>query len=393
MKRAFLLLLLLLGATVPTFAQRYTVFPQFASGAGWSCEISLADQGLSPVSGIVTTFYDNTGTPLQVDSNLGSGSVFTINLSAGATQLIRITPGSSLLVGYVVLRYPSSLAPVTASEVFRYEQGGTVTAEVGVAQQTADNNFSFPVEVNSSAGVVTAVAFANPTFDSATALPQTLILDLINTDGSILKTVKVPLAIGQHISAYLNEPTLFPGLDNFTGSLSVSSPFGVGVLALRQNKQAFGGISTDTGPIMGPFAVTGPAVTEIEPNNNAAQAQLLSGTSLITGTIGSPSDVDWFKFTGRQGDIVTIICDTQGLNSYLDSVVLLFASDGTTVIATNDQNGLYYQNDSFIQTALPADGTYFIAVTDYYGNGSVNYPYRLHFRLSSSGSVSAPFSP
>ena len=146
---------------------------------------------------------------------------------------------------------------------------------------------------------------------------------------------------------------------------------------------AFGAISTDTGPIMGPFAVSGPAITETEPNNNASQAQLLSGTSLVAGYIGGLQDIDYFKFTGRRGDIVTAICDTQGLNSYLDSVLYLTKSDGITVIAANDQNGLYYQSDSFLQAVLPEDGTYLIAVTDYYGYGGAGYPYRLHLRLTS----------
>jgi hypothetical protein len=382
MRRIFLLSLLFLSATIPVYAQRYAVFPQFASGAGWSTEIFLANQGLATVSGIVITFYDNNGVPLPVTSNLGSGSVFNLSLNAGATQVIQVTPGSTTITGYVVVRYPFSLAAVTASEVFRFEQGGIVSTEVGVPQQSADNNFSFPVEINSSAGIVTAVAFANPTFDSATAQPQTLVVNLINGDGSLQKTVAVPLLAGQHMAIYLNQPQLFPGLDNFTGSASVSSPLAVGVLALRQDKQAFGGIATDTGPVISPFAVGGSAITEVEPNNSAAQAQLLPGTSLVTGFVGNPSDIDWFKFTGKQGDVATIICNTQGLNSFLDSVVTLMKDDGTTVIATNDQNGLYYENDSFLQTVLPADGTYYITVTDYYGNGSVNYPYRLHLRIT-----------
>lgn len=380
-KNLLVALLLLSGSTVPVFAQRYTFFPHFASGGGWSSEVSLANQGLSAVSGIVVSFYDDNGAPLTVDTNLGSSAALAASLNPGATQVIRISAGTSTAVGYIVIRYPSSLTPVTATEVFRYEEGGTVLAEVGVPQQVADNNFSFPVEVNSYAGITTAAAFANPTFDSTNAQAQTLVVDLINSDGTIQQTATVPLAVGQHTSLYINQAPLFPGLEYFTGSISISSPTRVGVLALRQDKQAFGAISTDSGPLLGPFAVSGTAISEIEPNGSTSGAQQLLNPALVAGFIGSIPDYDFFRFTGRRGDIVSVICDTQGLNSALDSVLFITKSDGSTVIAVNDQNGLYNQNDSFLQIVLPDDGTYYIVVTDYYGYGGTAYPYRLHFKL------------
>jgi hypothetical protein len=386
--------LLLLSVAVPGFAQsRYTVFTQFASGAGWSSEVFLANQGLTPVSGIIASIYDEKGLPLSVSSNLGSGAVFTITLAAGATQAIIITPGSSTAVGYIVLRYPSASSPVTASEVFRLVQAGIVTTEVGVPQQSPDNNFSFPVEMNSASGIKTAVAFANATFDSTSAPAQTLIVSLINTDGTLRQTVKVPLGVGEHISLYLDQSPLFTGLDNFTGTLSVSSPFTVNVLALRQDKQAFGAISTDTGPILAPFAATGSLIPEVEPNNTLQAAQAIAANSIVQGFIGGPSDTDWYKFTGKAGDIVTVLCDTQRLTSILDSVVWIFKSDGTTVIANNDQNGLYARDDSFVQVVLPADGTYLIAITDYYGQGGANYTYNLHLRVTSSAAAPVSSSP
>jgi len=378
MKRSLVIAWFVLsGLTVPAFAQRYTVFPQFASGGGWSSEIFLANQGLSAVTGIILSFYDGTGAPLAVNANTGSGTTLAVNLNPGATQVIQVTPDSTTIGGYIVIRYPSSVAPVTASEVFRNEQGGTVVAEVGVSQQNTDNNFSFPVEVRSP-DVFTVFAFANPTFDSSTPSDQTLVVTLINSDGTINRTVTKFLAAGKYFSGYVTD--LFPGLDNFTGSISISSPQYVAVLALRQDKQAFGAISTDSGPLMGPFAVGGTAIAPTL-STSTGNAPLLSSPALVNGFAAS-GGYEFFKFTGHQGDIATVICDTQGLGSYLDPLLYIVKSDGQTAIAVNDQNGLYGESDSFLQIVLPADGTYYIALIDYYQSGGSNYPYRLHFRLT-----------
>jgi hypothetical protein len=385
MKKNLVLAVVLSVFALPAFAQRYTVFPQFASGGGWSSEIFLANQGLSAVTGIVVSFYDDSGAPLTANSNLGSSAALAVNLNPGATQAVQITPGSTTSTGYVVIRYPSSVTPVTASEVYRYQPGDTVLAEVGVGQQDAGSNYSFPVEVNSSAGITTAFACANPTYDSTSALAQTVVATLINSDGTIRQTATLPLGTGQHISEYVTQ--LFPGLDNFTGSISVSSPVSVGVVAFRQDKEAFGAISTDFGPLLGPFAVSGTALAATGSNTNLSSAQQISSPALVTGYVGVAGGYYFFRFTGHQGDVASVICDTQGLNSSLDSVLYVTMSDGQTAIAENDQNGLYYENDSFLQVVLPVDGTYYIVLTDYYGGGGSSYPYRLHFRLI-SGSTS-----
>ena len=87
-------------------------------------------------------------------------------------------------------------------------------------------------------------------------------------------------------------------------------------------------------------------------------------------------------------DVVTVICDAQLAGSWLDSVVDIYRDAGGALewIGENDQNGLapelYPVNDSFLQMELPADDTYYIVVSDYYGDGdAVNYFYTLHVNL------------
>ena len=92
----------------------------------------------------------------------------------------------------------------------------------------------------------------------------------------------------------------------------------------------------------------------------------------------------FYKFTGQKGDIASVICDSQGLNSPLDSIIFITTDDGRTIIGENDQNGLYNTNDSFLQVVLPADGAFYLVLADYNGSAGLSYSYRMHFKLISA---------
>jgi hypothetical protein len=382
MKRVLGLSLLALPVfAVSLFAQRTAIFPRFASGTGWTSEFFFTNQGIQTVSGITVSFYDQNGNDLSVASNLGTNSSFTFNLAGGATQAIRITPGSVFQEGYVLVGYPSFNDPIRGSQIFRAESNGVVTTEVGAPQQEAGDSFSFPVEIDPTQHIYPAIALSN-----ATDIDQDVVMDLIRADGSVRDTVVVPMAAGQHRAGYIDSSWAFPGINNtsFTGSVSISSPFGIGALTLRQDKDAFGGIATDGGPVIGPFALTGTSITEVEPNDTDLTANHITGSTIVTGTIGTAYDGDFFYFTGQKDQIITIICDTQGTGSSLDSVLAVYDSD-LIQLAYNDQNGLapglYPENDSFIRMVLPADGIYYVGVWDYWNGGGPTYTYTLHINL------------
>jgi hypothetical protein len=374
------MIVLLFGIlAAPVFgAARYAVFPQFASGQGWSSEFYFANQGLTDVPGIVLYFYSSNGNPLTVQTSIGSGSSFAFDLYAGYTKAIKIPAAAAYQVGYAIVKYPWTGDPIRATEVYRNEQNGAVGAEVGVPQQEQGAHFSFPVEENSSDGIHTALAIVNPQeFNPGESIT-----------GTIQATATRELGPGQHLPIYVNQ--IFPDIGDFTGTLSISSPLGVGVLSLRQDREAFGAISTDGGPILKPFYVTGNIVTPSEPNDTWSQASVIaSSTIVIQGSIGSSGDEDYYAFQGKAGDVLSIICDTS-LNpntTYLDSVLYLYDSTSEYPVAFNDQNGLapqlYPSNDSFIRIVLPKDDTYFLIVTDYWGSGSADYfNYKLYFKLN-----------
>jgi hypothetical protein len=368
----------LFGA-LPLFGEWHAVFPQFTSGGGWSSDIFITNQGANPVNNITLSFYGEDGSPLTVDTNLGAGSGFTFNLVAGGTQTVRVSSSGNLKVGYALLHAPDYTS-LRGSEVFRYAPGGQVATEMGVAQQLPFIHYSFPVEVNTSQGINTGVALANPTFDSTVMSGQKVVVNLVRSNGTIQNMVVVNLSAGGHLAQFLNESGLFPGLDNFSGTVIVSASTMIGVVALRQDQNVYGTVAVNEGPLLAPFIQTTSPIAEVENNDTYGTAQLLSGPTVITGTIGRAGDLDYFKFTGHQGDIVSALVDTQSPPYYLDSVLRLEKSDGT-IVSQNDQNGLLWQNDSFLQVVLPADGTYYLRVSDYYGDGGSNFAYRLHVNI------------
>jgi hypothetical protein len=379
-KAALMSLIFFMISIVPAMGQsRNVLFPRFVTGAGWSSEFFFANQGMAHLS-IKVDSFDKDGIAIQVDSNLGAGSSFSFMLNGGATQAINLTPGSEVVEGYVIATYPSSTSPVRGSLVYRFEQNGTVSVEVGVPQQEFGQHYSFPVEINSDKGISTAVGFTKPSYVSL--YDESLVVNLLNSDGTLHTTKLVLMRAGQHMARYVTDDWLFPGLDNFTGSISVSSPFGMGVLVLREDKQAFGAVPADAGPIQFPFANPGALVQEVESNDSSTTAQLLSGSAVLDGSISQSGDLDTYKFAGKAGDIVTLICDTTQKNSGLDPMLFLFDAN-FTAISANDQNGLAPKlknaGDAFIQSVLPQNGTYYIMVVDYHGGtGS----YVLHANLS-----------
>jgi hypothetical protein len=378
------ILLFALSAT-QAFAQRYVVFPQFASGLGWESELFFNNQGTSDIYDIRVYFYSSTGAAQTVPTTAGTGTSIPFNLQAGATKVIELIPSTTRQEGYIVVRYPSANTAIRATEVYRYEQNGVVQAEVGVQQQEYANHFSFPVEMNSAEQIKTVIALANPAeYNPSGPVAQTVILNLIRMDGTVEATVNVPLLPGRQLADYLDEPGLFEDLDDFVGTMSVSSPLGVGVLALRQDKQAFGAISTDYGPVLAPYMLSSVITPLPEPNDTPAQAPPITNSIVLSGAIGSAGDLDYVKFTGNQGDVISVVCDTQAASSRWDSVIELY--DGSlNLIASNNQNGLSPQlspsNDSFIHMVLPSDGTYYLLVKDYNGNGGGGYSYLLHVKL------------
>jgi hypothetical protein len=136
-----------------------------------------------------------------------------------------------------------------------------------------------------------------------------------------------------------------------------------------------------------------PECQELESNNTLAGAQEVNLPVIINGRISRADDVDVFKFKGRTGDEVVAEVYARRLNSPLDSFLSLTDASGN-VLASNDDYVfkdayLYkdvtgvntHQADSYLSVKLPADGMYYVHLSDAQHHGGEAYGYRL--RISS----------
>lgn len=107
-------------------------------------------------------------------------------------------------------------------------------------------------------------------------------------------------------------------------------------------------------------------------NNDAASAQNLifsNGAARTDGELADPDgDVDWYAFNVVAGDLITA-----EVFGSLDTTLGLFAPDGTTLLAFDDDDtdGL----NSALYYLAPASGTYYVAVSgfsDFVFDGAAN---------------------
>jgi len=131
-----------------------------------------------------------------------------------------------------------------------------------------------------------------------------------------------------------------------------------------------------------------PSVAEMEPNDTPENARRLALARIVDGRIATAGDVDMFQFKGKASDEIVAEITARRLNSPLDSLLRVIDSAGN-VLAWNDdyehKDGYLYTDtgllthsaDSYLRVRLPADGVYFVQITDSQGQGGSAYGYRL----------------
>ncbi|MFN7974913.1 MAG: putative Ig domain-containing protein [Acidobacteriota bacterium] len=148
-------------------------------------------------------------------------------------------------------------------------------------------------------------------------------------------------------------------------------------------------------PPMDPDA-TQSFIPEVEPNGTPQSATPLSGSNLVAlGNLYPVGDFDFYSFTATAGDHIytstmTAFSPTGGSH---DTILALIATNGSTVIESDDDNGEINDLASSIAGAvIPASGTYYLRVRGYPGVVRPVTPYQLHLRIQ-SGSPAAETEP
>jgi hypothetical protein len=99
-----------------------------------------------------------------------------------------------------------------------------------------------------------------------------------------------------------------------------------------------------------------------EPDNLPSQARTISLGMTLTGSICPSADVDYYQFSALQGDILHFDLNAQVNNSELDTYLSLLDTDGTSVLAENDDEIPYQLTDSRLVYQFNRDGIYFLKV-------------------------------
>ncbi|HUE14925.1 MAG TPA: hypothetical protein VMR25_12220, partial [Planctomycetaceae bacterium] len=112
---------------------------------------------------------------------------------------------------------------------------------------------------------------------------------------------------------------------------------------------------------------------EAEPNNDFDKPNELVLNTIVNGTLGTATDVDCFRFQGKRGQHIVVMCRAADLDSRLSAVVELVSSDGSRLGYAREE----LRHDPMVDAVLPEDGTYFIKVHDFLFRGGPEYVYRL----------------
>lgn len=128
---------------------------------------------------------------------------------------------------------------------------------------------------------------------------------------------------------------------------------------------------------------------EVEPNGTAATATPLAGNDVVVrANIFPNGDLDFYSFTAATGDRVYVATQTSfSANGSSDSQLDVLATDGTTSLEFDDDNGTFGGLSSSIAgVTIPAPGTYYVRVKHFSASSQLR-PYDLHFRLQSGAPV------
>ena len=105
----------------------------------------------------------------------------------------------------------------------------------------------------------------------------------------------------------------------------------------------------------------GQLVDEKEPNGGLRTAQLIDRPVTVRGTVGEEKDVDVYRVAGKAGQTLRAAVRAQALGSSLDASLTVYDARGRTLATADDSAE---GRDPSLDVKFPADGDYYVALTD-----------------------------
>jgi len=113
---------------------------------------------------------------------------------------------------------------------------------------------------------------------------------------------------------------------------------------------------------------------EKESNDDVDKAQKVDLNTTVNGIVLSPTDVDYYAFTGKKGQRIVISCLTTSIDSKLPAQLQLYGNDGKYLGVSR----AYANDDAVLDATLPADGEYLLRLSSFtYTQGGADYFYRV----------------
>lgn len=129
---------------------------------------------------------------------------------------------------------------------------------------------------------------------------------------------------------------------------------------------------------------------EVESNNTAATANPLDASAArVTANIWPVGDADYFSFHAYGGDrVFAAVMTSHNSRGTFDSELTLFASDGVTVLESDQDDGsLGGTSSSIAGASVPISGMYYLRVRYNISVSSTIHPYELYMTVQSGAPV------
>jgi hypothetical protein len=118
-----------------------------------------------------------------------------------------------------------------------------------------------------------------------------------------------------------------------------------------------------------------PEYLETEPNDRPEQVKPIALPAVLNGRIDKPGDVDYWAVTARKGESFDFDLKAARLDSPLHGVLTISDTAGKQLAHSDGGAG---RNDPSLFITFPADGTYFVRVSEYFhSRGGPAFAYRL----------------
>ncbi|MCB1203085.1 MAG: PPC domain-containing protein [Verrucomicrobiae bacterium] len=162
------------------------------------------------------------------------------------------------------------------------------------------------------------------------------------------------------------------------GDVKGSYPFKVKLPESGEN-DLFGVFATNGGLLppspnlvrLSPFENT----LEKEPNNSNAEATDAGAIPVaFNGILSEEGDVDFFKFTAKKDQTFQFRVFADSIGSPVDPVLTIYNEKMGSVGSSDDADGT---KDSRVDFKAPADGVYFVRITDMLSRGGSDFVYRV----------------